>query len=276
MGGLIKFPEIHRKDDGLNTVNARDLWEFLGVQTRFNDWVKVRVEECQFIEGADYATITENLVNGGRRIEYHLTLEAAKHFSMMERSEKGKQARQYFIDCEKKLKSAANDLQVIMVNNLVKLRELSESIVTQVNSGFLEVNNRLDNHDERLKNLETQKRRNPSKEDQRWILETIFHRFHRYCPMCGKVLILDQSVKPNKNFNWEHKENPAWAALNQVWATCSDCNQNRRLGRLDPEKVNIRFSNFHIELQDYKSAFPTQLSMLSVKRDANRLTQIGT
>jgi len=85
------------------TVNARELHVFLEVQTRFNDWIKNRVDEYGFIENQDFITFTENLVNGGRRIEYALSLDMAKELSMVERNEKGKQARQYFIDCEKRL-----------------------------------------------------------------------------------------------------------------------------------------------------------------------------
>ena len=85
------------------TVNARELHAFLEVQTRFNDWIKNRVDEYGFIENQDFITFTENLVNGGRRIEYALSLDMAKELSMVERNAKGKQARQYFIDCEKRL-----------------------------------------------------------------------------------------------------------------------------------------------------------------------------
>ena len=85
------------------TVNARKLHAFLEVQTRFNDWIKNRVDEYGFIENQDFITFTENLVNGGRRIEYALSLDMAKELSMVERNAQGKQARQYFIDCEKRL-----------------------------------------------------------------------------------------------------------------------------------------------------------------------------
>ena len=85
------------------TVNARELHAFLEVQTRFNDWIKNRVDEYGFIENQDFIAFTENLVNGGRRIEYALSLDMAKELSMVERNEKGKRARQYFIDCEKRL-----------------------------------------------------------------------------------------------------------------------------------------------------------------------------
>ena len=95
------------------TVNARELHAFLEVQTRFNDWIKNRVDEYGFIENQDFITFTENLVNGGRRIEYALSLDMAKELSMVERNAQGKQARQYFIDCEKRLSGSLNIPQTL-------------------------------------------------------------------------------------------------------------------------------------------------------------------
>ena len=88
------------------TVNARELHAFLEVKSRFNDWVRNRINECRFIENQDFVTLTKNLVSGGQQTEYFLTLDAAKHFAMLERNEKGFEARQYFIDCEKQLQAA--------------------------------------------------------------------------------------------------------------------------------------------------------------------------
>ena len=90
--------------NAVETVNARELHAFLEVQTRFNDWIKNRIEQYDFVENQDFTTVSKNLENGGRSIEYHTTLDMAKELSMVERNEKGKQARKYFIECEKKLK----------------------------------------------------------------------------------------------------------------------------------------------------------------------------
>ena len=58
-----------------------------------------------FEENQDYRAISKNLENGGRRIDHEITLDMAKEISMLQRSEKGKQARQYFIELEKKWNS---------------------------------------------------------------------------------------------------------------------------------------------------------------------------
>ena len=78
------------------------------MQTRFNDWIAARINEYGFIENQDFAVSHKKMENpqGGRpAIEYHITLDMAKELSMVERNDKGKQARRYFIECEKKLKS---------------------------------------------------------------------------------------------------------------------------------------------------------------------------
>lgn len=101
-------------------VNARDLHEFLEVGKDFSTWIKDRISQFDFVEGADYVKIQDlsspNLGNPKSRaqvrIEYILTLNMAKELSMVERNEKGKQARQYFIQCEKQLKVAQQQFAI--------------------------------------------------------------------------------------------------------------------------------------------------------------------
>ena len=86
--------------------DARKLHEFLQVSSRFNDWIKKRIEEYSFQENQDFMIFTENVVKIGRgrpSTEYHLTLDMAKELAMVERNEQGRAARRYFIECEKKL-----------------------------------------------------------------------------------------------------------------------------------------------------------------------------
>ena len=101
-----------RREEGKATVNARDLHTFLEVGKDFSTWIKDRIETFGFTEGQDYSPISGNRSDGlpGKpRIEYHLTLDMAKELSMVERTPRGKQARQYFIECEKNLAKASAD-----------------------------------------------------------------------------------------------------------------------------------------------------------------------
>ena len=81
--------------------NARELHSFLEIQTRYNDWVKNRINEYGFIQDEDYLVITER-TNGRPRKEYHITLDMGKELGMVERNERGRQIRKYFIECERR------------------------------------------------------------------------------------------------------------------------------------------------------------------------------
>ncbi|STZ63934.1 Phage anti-repressor protein [Moraxella lacunata] len=87
-------------------VNARELHAFLGSRQDFSTWIKSRIFDYDFVENQDYLLhkFMEQLPSGAKhKTDYHITLDMAKELSMVERSEKGKQARRYFIDCEKRL-----------------------------------------------------------------------------------------------------------------------------------------------------------------------------
>jgi phage anti-repressor protein len=98
MNELIKVTETN----GRKAVSARELHEFLGNKRQFADWIKQRINKYGLIDGIDYTRVSL-ISERGMSIEYVLTLEASKELAMVEGNEKGKQARQYFIDCEKQL-----------------------------------------------------------------------------------------------------------------------------------------------------------------------------
>ena len=103
MNELIPLQPQTINGNAVETVNAKELHEFLEVRSKFADWIKNRISEYDFTVNQDFTTVSKNLENGGRSIEYYITLDMAKELSMVERNEKGKQARKYFIECEKKL-----------------------------------------------------------------------------------------------------------------------------------------------------------------------------
>lgn len=100
MNELIKITE----QNGKRAVNARELHQFLGVGKDFSSWIKERISKYGFIEDQDYSSFTEigeREVGATVRKEYALSLDMAKELSMVENNEKGRQARKYFIECEK-------------------------------------------------------------------------------------------------------------------------------------------------------------------------------
>ncbi|ENY8263946.1 antA/AntB antirepressor family protein [Campylobacter coli] len=88
----------------INSANAREIFQFLNSEQEYANWIKNRISHYNFIENQDY--IIEIVYTKGRpRKEYYVTLDMAKELCMVENNEKGRQARRYFIDCEKRLKN---------------------------------------------------------------------------------------------------------------------------------------------------------------------------
>lgn len=87
-------------DNDRPTVLARDLHEFLEVKTAFKDWFP-RMCEYGFSEGTDFSSFLSESSGGRPAQDAQLTIEMAKEICMMQRNERGKQARQYFIQLEK-------------------------------------------------------------------------------------------------------------------------------------------------------------------------------
>lgn len=111
-------------NNGSKAVNARDLHAFLGSKQEFANWIKNRIEKYDLVENVDYVVFDKSVKNsnGGRpQIEYALTIDAAKELSMVEGNEKGKQARRYFIACEKKLQELS--LPSYMIPDPIKRAE---------------------------------------------------------------------------------------------------------------------------------------------------------
>ena len=83
------------------TVSARDLHAALEVETRFNDWFS-RMCEYGFEEGKDFYSFLSKTQSSGRPSrDAQITIDMAKELCMLQRNERGKQARQYFIQIEK-------------------------------------------------------------------------------------------------------------------------------------------------------------------------------
>lgn len=95
-------------DNERPTVLGRQLYDFLEVDTNYTTWFK-RMTEYGFTENTDYITCLPNLESenhgGQNKQDHQLTIEMAKELCMIQRTEKGKQARQYFIELEKQWNS---------------------------------------------------------------------------------------------------------------------------------------------------------------------------
>ncbi|WP_347031764.1 antA/AntB antirepressor family protein [Brevibacterium paucivorans] len=97
---------IDTRADGTVAVSGRDLHKFLEVKTAYKDWFP-RMTEYGFTEGQDFSSFLSESTGGRPSTDHALTLDMAKEVSMIQRTDRGKQARQYFIEAEKKLRTQA-------------------------------------------------------------------------------------------------------------------------------------------------------------------------
>ena len=117
MNQLIKLQPQTIDGNAVETVNARELHTFLEVGRDFSTWIKDRISKYEFVENQDYVSPhkkMERAIGGTVRTEYFVSVGMAKELAMVERNDKGKQARKYFIECEKKLNSTTTtQVQVV-------------------------------------------------------------------------------------------------------------------------------------------------------------------
>ena len=129
MNELIK---IHEN----KTVSARELHEFLEIKTKFSMWFS-RMKEYGFSENIDYARVSQKCATlGGVQevVDYAISINMAKEISMIQRNEKGREARKYFIACENKLKEIANNTLMLTDNEIMaKALQISQRTLEERN-----------------------------------------------------------------------------------------------------------------------------------------------
>lgn len=153
------IPVVSTTLDGtdVQTVNARDLHAFLEITTEFRNWIARRIEEYGFSEGQDFRSfLTES--NGGRPAkEYSITLDMAKELAMVERNEKGKQARVYFIECERRARysmpSVVDARTQALIETLVRLDQV-EQVAKRAEEAALAAQQQQSEQIERLRYVE--------------------------------------------------------------------------------------------------------------------------
>lgn len=123
MQELIKITE---RQNGDNVVSARDLYTFLGVNSVFTTWCK-RMFSYGFEENIDFIPFLEESTGGRPSTDYALTIDTAKEISMLQRTDKGKEARRYFIEVEKKANKPM-DILDYMEYSVKMLRKQSEKM----------------------------------------------------------------------------------------------------------------------------------------------------
>ena len=109
----MQFPTIQENTDLQQAVSARELYNYLEPTERFASWFD-RQLQYGFINGQDYLGCEVfNALARQALQDYFLSVDMAKEISMIQRSDKGRQARQYFIECERKVLNASQPVIAI-------------------------------------------------------------------------------------------------------------------------------------------------------------------
>jgi phage anti-repressor protein len=136
-----KIIQITKNEIGnaeLNSVNARDIHNYLQVNSKFADWIKRAISKYDFKENIDYVCFLKNEKAGNNAIskEYIVTMDMAKELAMLENNPKGKETRKYFINCEKELQKSSPyaNLQEIVAfqkKQLDQLQGIGDILINQ-------------------------------------------------------------------------------------------------------------------------------------------------
>ena len=149
MNGLLKI----NYETEQPTVLARELHEGLEINTRFNDWFS-RMTEYGFENGKDfYSKMSKTSEAGGRpAVDYQISIDMAKQICMIQRNEKGRQYRQYFLDLEKAwntpeqifaraLKMADQQIEKLKANNASLVENIQRMRPKEVFADAVSVSN---------------------------------------------------------------------------------------------------------------------------------------
>lgn len=121
---------VYETEKGIKVVNGRELHVVLESKQDFSTWVKRRLSECDAEENEDFERLHKKMeANNATMIDYIIKLDTAKEMAMLERNNKGKQVRKYFIAVEKKYKEKPKTVPMSPLEQL----QLQAQAILQVN-----------------------------------------------------------------------------------------------------------------------------------------------
>lgn len=131
------------KIDRHNKVSGRELHDFLGVGTPYDKWMP-RMCEYGFSAGNDFSTKMSESTGGRPSVDHIMTIDMAKEICMIQRTDRGKQARQYFIECEKRLNGQRPLSQLEILQGSVERLVQHEHDIEVLQQAQEETNKRID------------------------------------------------------------------------------------------------------------------------------------
>lgn len=212
---MIELLKVEVNKNGEPTVSGRMLHNFLDIKEKYTQWFN-RMCEAGFKENIDFISFSEKTEKpqGGRpSIDHQLTLDMAKHLSMMQRNEKGMIARQYFIDIGKKWNSPEMILSralAIANNNLL----MKDKQILKLTTENTEMKPKADYFDELVERNTLTNFRETAKLlhiGQNKFIDWLLNKKFIYRDIKGKLLAYSNyisgskpyfDVKEQKNGNW--------------------------------------------------------------------------
>lgn len=96
---------VYETNKGEKVVYGTELHGVLAVKSPYREWSARRLKDCDAVENEDYEAVENSTPSGQTKKDHIIKLDTAKEMAMLERNEKGKQVRRYFIQVEKKYKA---------------------------------------------------------------------------------------------------------------------------------------------------------------------------
>jgi anti-repressor protein len=130
---VIKIGKTNISGREVNSVNSRDIYNYLEVKRQYSDWIKDAIQKYDFEEDVDFTI--HRFVNGkATQYDYIVSIDMAKELCMVSNTEKGKEVRKYFLKCEDELnKPKSFEEQVIQTIQMAqeRIEELQNTIEQQ-------------------------------------------------------------------------------------------------------------------------------------------------
>ena len=133
---------VYETSNGEKVVYGSELHEVLEVKSRYREWVERRFNDIEAAENEDFQAAEISAPSGQTRKDHIIKLDTAKEMAMLERNDKGKQVRKYFIAVEKKY------------NNRMKVPMTVPEQIQLLAMGSVELTQRVDRLDQKLGRLE--------------------------------------------------------------------------------------------------------------------------
>lgn len=123
---LFKITKTSLDGSEINSVNAREIYDYLEIKTPFSMWIRRAIEKYDFMENIDFTTHSF-VIGKATQVDYIVTLNMAKELAMLENNPKGKETRKYLIYFEETAKeiitTQSQEIQLLqgMLNTISKM-----------------------------------------------------------------------------------------------------------------------------------------------------------